>query len=133
MDQETISRAQEVKQRISEAAAQQVNQGIGALQERLREFAEEQKRSGAERLRGFAQAAHRAASDLEQQSPLSAKYVHQAANGIEGASDGLQERSLDELLDTFERFARERPAALILGAMVAGLALTWLLSGRTRS
>lgn len=133
MDQETISQAREVKDRISGAASEQIGRGVGAVQEKLREFAEAQKHRGAEQLRGLANAAHRAAADMETQSPLAAKYLHQAATGIEGASEGLRERSFEELAEALERFARERPAMLFAGAMLTGFALTWLIAGRSRS
>jgi ElaB/YqjD/DUF883 family membrane-anchored ribosome-binding protein len=114
-------------------AAQQIGQSIGGVQSRAREIAEQQKRLGAERLGGVAAAAHRAADQIEQQSPQAARYVHRAASRLEEASAALSQQNLDELIGAIRVFLRERPAVVFAGAVGVGLALSLLLGGSSDS
>jgi len=98
-----------------------------------RSLAEQQKEAGAEQLGGMAQAIHDAARELEDQMPQAARFVQDAATKLEGAADALRERSVDDLLATFGRFARTQPLAFFGGAVLAGFAVSRFLksSGQT--
>lgn len=103
---------------------------VGAIEEvkqSAQSAAERQKHVGAEKIEGIARAVHGAADELESQLPDAAGYVHDAADRLHRASASLRERSLDEMLSGFTRFAREQPAAVFGGAVLAGFALSRLL------
>jgi hypothetical protein len=59
--------------------------------------------------------------------PQAATFVHDAATRLEGAAASLRERSVDDLLRSFNNFARSQPAALFGGAVLAGFALSRFL------
>ena len=97
------------------------------VKDKAKETAEAQKANGAEKLSGVAQAVHRAADDLGKELPQAAGYIHDAAASLEQASTALKERSLDDLMDSFGRFARKQPVAFLGAAMLAGFALSRFL------
>ncbi|HEU5018523.1 MAG TPA: hypothetical protein VFT69_11205 [Pseudolabrys sp.] len=88
------------------------------------EFAETQKNAGAEQIGGVARAVHSAAQQMESDYPHTASYIHGAADRIQRASSSLRERSVDDLIGAFSRFAREQPVTVFGGALIASLALT---------
>lgn len=91
---------------------------------RARSTVNQEKDSAAERLHAFAGTLRSAADELkERHQHLSAGCVEHAADGLEGVSDALRGRDLDELVGSVEDFARQRPAAFLGGALLAGLAL----------
>jgi len=97
------------------------------LREDARNLAEEGKKAGADQVGGMAEAMHKAADELEAQLPQAARFAHDAAASIERASQALRERSLDDLMQSFGRFARTQPATFFGGAVVAGFALSRFL------
>jgi hypothetical protein len=91
---------------------------------RARSAADEQKNVAAERVGGVARALRVASDDLHDQGQsLVAGYSRQVAEGLESMAQSLSRRSLGDLVEGVEDFARERPVAFMGGAMVAGFAL----------
>jgi hypothetical protein len=78
-------------------------------------------------MQGFARAISCAADELEGQSPRVAKSVRDAAGKIEGLSDNLSHRSVDDLMKAATELARSQPTMFIAGAVVAGFALSRFL------
>jgi hypothetical protein len=113
------SLASDAKDHLAEAAA--------PLRENARKMAEEQKEAGADRLAEFGHAVHGAASGLERELPQAARLVHSAADNIQSASSRLRERSIDDLVQMYDAFARRQPAAAFAGAVLAGFALSRFL------
>lgn len=97
-----------------------------------KEVAEQQKAAGAEVISGVAQAVHRAADELATQLPAATGYVHEAADRLERASSALRERSIDDLIGSVDRFARQQPAAFFGTAVLAGLAASRFLKSARR-
>ena len=97
------------------------------ITDRAREFAEEKKQSGAERIGGVAAAVRRAADDFEPDLPRAAGYVRGAADTMARASTVLRERSFDELMAGVGQFARSQPAAFFGAAVLTGFALSRFL------
>ena len=97
------------------------------VKERARRAAEEQKKAGADQIGGVARAIHGAADEVEQELPLVAGFVHDAAAKLEGAAASLRERSVDDLVRSLNNFARKQPAAFFGGAVLAGFALSRFL------
>jgi ElaB/YqjD/DUF883 family membrane-anchored ribosome-binding protein len=124
LKQKVSSEAERAKSRFAEAAA--------PMKEQAREFAERQKRAGAEQIGGVARAVHGAADRLEQDLPFAAEYVRQAAGTIEGAADKLRQNSVDDIAKSIADFARAQPLAFIGGAVLAGFVLARFLKSSER-
>jgi hypothetical protein len=97
------------------------------VKQSARKVAEQQKEAGADQIGGIARAVHGAAREIEDKMPQAATFVHDAATRLEGAAASLRERSVDDLLRSFNNFARSQPAALFGGAVLAGFALSRFL------
>lgn len=125
--------AQQTKQAALDAAGQ-AKQAAMQAREAATSIAQQQKDYGADQMEGLARAAHGAAEQLEDQLPMAANYVHDAAAKLERASATLRERSIEELLGSVTQFARAQPAVLFGGAIIAGFALSrFLKSSASRS
>ena len=83
--------------------------------------------AGANAIRHVARAIDSAASELESQSPTVARTVHQTARQVEGLSDTLSGRSVNELIQSAAELARAQPALFIGGSVIAGFALARFL------
>lgn len=108
-------------------AAEQAKQAAMQARDAASSIVQQQKDYGAEQMEGIARAAHGAADQLEEQLPMAASYVHDAAARLERASATLRERSIEELLGSISQFARTQPAVLFGGAVIAGFALSRFL------
>jgi hypothetical protein len=100
------------------------------VRDKASEFAERGKEAGAGRMEGFARAARRAADDLQEDSPQIAGYVRQAADGLQQASSSVRGRSVGEIMDMVEDFARRQPTAYFGGAVLAGFVLSRFVKSR---
>jgi hypothetical protein len=109
---------------VSDAAEALTNRAAGMLRDTATDFAETRKREGAERIKGFGRAVHGAADEIGKEIPQAADYVHHAADRIESAADHLHNRSIDELIGTVTRFARQQPVAAFAGAVLVGFVLS---------
>ena len=96
--------------------------------EKAKRLLEEQKDAGAERLDGVARAIGGAGDQLAQEMPQTAQYIRGAASSLREASASLRERKVGDLLGAVGDFACRQPAVFFGGAVIAGLALTRLLS-----
>jgi len=56
--------------------------------------------------------------------PQIAGYIHDAGHRLEEMADGLRQGNVDELMGKFGDYARNQPAMVFGGAMLAGFALT---------
>lgn len=109
-------KAKELKEQTKRAAAD--------AKQHARSFAEEQKDEAADRVDGFADALRSAAGSLDDQNQTAmAGYAHQAASGLEQVSSAISNRSLDDLVETVEDFARRQPVAFLGGAALAGFVM----------
>lgn len=116
-----------------EAAAREGSKLANRFKEKASSFAEEQKRSGTEKLERIAGAVGRAADDLERESPETARYVRSAAESVRDFSASMRERRVEDLAAEARDFARRQPWLVFGGAVLAGLAVTrFLKSSRAR-
>ena len=83
---------------------------------------EEQKATAAEQVDSVARLIEDVAGKVEQEVPVIAPYLREAASSIHRVSSGLRERSSDDLLQEVIEFARRRPAALVGASLIAGFA-----------
>jgi uncharacterized protein YicC (UPF0701 family) len=112
---------------VSSATEALTNRAAEAIRDTATDFAEARKREGAERIKGFGRAVHGAADEIGREIPQAADYVHKAADTIETAADQLRNRSVDELIGSLTRFARQQPAAAFAGAVLVGFVLSRFL------
>jgi hypothetical protein len=96
---------------------------VGAARQRARSLFETQQHRAADQIEGVAQALHQAAQQLDQQNQGISSYVTSAADQVERLADTVRTRSLDDIIDQTERFARRQPELFVGGAMLLGLAL----------
>ena len=114
-------------QAAADALRQQATMFIGDVGHELNRTGEAQKERGVEAIRGLARAIDSAADELQSQSPLVARAVHEAARGVDGLSDNLSNRNFNELVDAGVRLARAQPAMFVVGSVAAGFALARFL------
>jgi hypothetical protein len=120
----------------SEGVIKDVKAAIGEmaepLKERAEQVAEDQKLAGTGHMRTLATAVHGAGRELEDGMPKIAKAVHGVAQQIEQTADGLRNRSMDDLFEDFDRYARRQPALVFGGALMAGFVLTRFLKSSAK-
>lgn len=109
----------EVKAKIGEIAE--------PLKEKAEQFAENQKEAGSGHMKTLATAVHGAARELESGMPKIASSVHNVARQIERTADDLRNRNVEELFAGFDRYARQQPALVFGGALMAGFVLSRFL------
>lgn len=88
--------------------------------------AEEARDTVADHVDRTADAAHSAAGAYDPNS-IQAQLLDQLANNIEGLTDRLRGRSIEEMTHDAANFARRNPALVLGGAAVAGFALARFL------
>jgi hypothetical protein len=112
---------------VSSATEALKNRAADVIKDTASDYAEARKREGAERIKGLGRAVHGAADEIGKEIPAAADYVHTAASSLESAADELRNRSIEDLIGTFTRFARQQPAAAFAGAVLAGFVLSRFL------
>lgn len=96
---------------------------LDAAKERAQGMAQEGVRAGADQASGVARAIHRAADDLQQDSPALASTIHDAAGAVDDMARALRDRSPGDMLRSIEDFARRQPLVFFGAAALAGFAL----------
>jgi hypothetical protein len=103
------------------------------VKEKAIEVAQQQRDVGADQLGIVARAVHGAASELEKEMPQVAGYVHDAGKRLESAASRLRDGNVEDMMDKFGQFARNQPATVFGGAMLAGFALTRFLKASAKT
>jgi hypothetical protein len=108
--------ADHLTERVKDRAADLKRQAKNAVHDmgvRARSAADEQKNVAAERVGGVARALRVASDDLHGQGQsLVAGYSRHVAESLESMAQSLSRRSVDDLVEGVEDFARERPVVL---------------------
>jgi hypothetical protein len=121
-------------QSAQRAAKEQASAFAADIGHELGHSAEDQKMRGVEAMQGFARAMTSAASELEGQSPMVARYVRDTAQQVENLSGNLRGKSVTELMQAASDLARSQPMVFIAGAVASGFALSrFLKSSASRS
>jgi hypothetical protein len=102
-----------------------VSQNLSTIQ--TRDTTAQQRRATAIRIGSLAAAGHHAAGDLEEHFPQAACYIHDAAAGFEHISSFLRDPNLDEVANFIGNLSRKQPAAVIAGAFLVAVGLSWFL------
>ena len=102
-----------------------VSQSLSTTQ--ARETTAQQRRATALRIGSLAAAGHHAAGDLEEHFPQMARYIHEAAAGVEHISSFLRDPNLDEVANFVGNLGRKQPAAVVAGVFLVAVGLSWFL------
>ena len=113
---------------VASEAGRQARDLLGEAQEQAREQALTQQHKAAEQLRTLAGELNEMAAKSGQ-SGMAAELAQQASERIGGAASWLEKREPGDLLDEVRGFARRRPGAFLLGAVVAGVVAGRLTRG----
>jgi hypothetical protein len=128
--QALASASEQVRDEAARASAEVRQQGeeiASTAVEHADRYATKQKEAGAQHVESLARAVDRAAGELESTSPELARYARRAASSVDAFSDTLRQRSVRDLIDDTNDFARREPALFFAGAVVAGIVLSRFL------
>ena len=117
----------EAAKTASRAVKDQASEFATSVGHELSKTAEDQKARGVDAIQCFARAITCAAAELEGQSPRVAQSVRDAAKKVEGLSENISNRNVDELMKAATELARSQPMLFIGGAVAAGFALSRFL------
>lgn len=121
--------AQEHAKKITGEAKEQVQGLVDQATSQLDEQSRTQKAKLADTLRGFGEDLESMSSADSESTGPAQQLVQQAAHQANDLASKLESREPQELLDDVRRFAREKPGAFLLGALVAGVVVGRLTRG----
>ena len=93
---------------------------------------EDQKKAGAGAIGDVARAAKGAADNFQDRAPELANAVRTVADRVEGVSNDIRDRSLNELMSSVTEFAGQKPMAFFGCGILAGVVISRLLSSSNR-
>jgi ElaB/YqjD/DUF883 family membrane-anchored ribosome-binding protein len=93
---------------------------------------EDQKKAGAGAIGDVARAAKGAADNFQDRAPELANAVRTVAGRVEGISNDIRDRSINELMNSVTEFAGQKPMAFFGCGILAGLVLSRLLTTSNR-
>ena len=88
---------------------------------------EQGKAAAADQAEAVAGAARHAAQSLEDQIPSLAEYVQRLSSGAAQLAERLRTQSVDQLVGEAQSVARRNPAIVLLGSIIAGVAISRFL------
>ncbi|RBP04166.1 hypothetical protein DFR50_14039 [Roseiarcus fermentans] len=110
-----------------ERKAAQLAEDVG---DELSRMGQRQKARGVDALHRVARAIDGAADELEDQSPIAARTAREAARQLDGFSDAIAGRSVNDLVDQAMGLARRRPVLFVGGSVAAGFVVArFLMTG----
>jgi hypothetical protein len=124
-EQNTWNRGGDPEGATGEAASSP--QTMGELRQKVADAADAQKNRAADGLGGIADVARQTSEDLRGQNETLASWVNAASDQLRHMADRLRDRPATELAEEITRFARERPAMFLGGAVLLGLGVARLL------
>lgn len=127
--------AKEVKERaLQEGAAlkEKARAGLDDAKAEAVQQSEAAKNRAASEMSQTSQALRTAAGELDDGS-IQHKMFTQAADAVGSMAEALSDRSVGEIVDQLSRFGRRNPAALIGGAVLAGLVVSRFLRASERN
>ena len=128
--------ADQAREKAGEAAdqAKQTAQNVASqAQDRVREQVDQRSTEVGERVGSTAQDIRSVGEELRNQGKEGpAKIADQAADRIERASSYLRDSDADRILGDVEDFGRQRPWAVLAGAVVVGVAAARFLKASSQ-
>ena len=104
----------------------------GNAAETFKSAVEEQKTAGAGAIGDVARAAKGAADNFQDRAPELANAVRTVAGRVEGISNDIRDRSVNDLMAAVTEFAGQKPMAFFGCGILAGLVISRLLSSSNR-
>lgn len=129
---DVADKTREVASSLTDRVQAEAGEFAEKAKQKAMETAEEGKEMGASRLDSVAEAAHAAADALEERVPEFAGYAHRAARSIEDFSRDIRTRSVADMLQSANAFARREPVAVFGATLLAGFAVARFLSSSPR-
>lgn len=129
---ETAREAGDEAARKAERLKAEARETAGKAKDRAVEEAERGKDRGASELRRWKAAMRRAAEELGEDS-TQGELVMQAADGLDDLAARIEGRSIGQMVEGVQDFARRNPAAFLGSALVAGFALSRFATARPPS
>lgn len=117
----------------AESVKEQVGEAAQSVKQRARAMADDQKAASAEQIGGLARAINQAADELQDEMPQAAGFVREAAARVDNVSHMIRERSLEDLVQDANNFARTNTIAFFGMSLVAGFALSRFLKSSAPS
>ena len=106
----------------AETAKDKASELVGTAQDKVQNELDQQKQRATEALGGVTEALHKVGDTLrESDQDAFAHYADTAAEQIEAFTRSIRNRSVGELLDEAERFARRDAGLFIGGAFLVGV------------
>lgn len=138
---QAASAAEDIKGKAGEAASvsadtitEQAAEFVDGVKEfgaktadRMKDAVADQKQAGADYVSSIAEAMRRAAQEFDQDLPIAGTYMRKAATQVDAAADTVKSGDINDLLHSVRGFARERPAAFIGLAALAGFGVVRFL------
>lgn len=116
--------AREEASRAGQSVRSEASRLASGAKQKAMEQAEAGKSIAAENLNDFTAAVRKASEELgERDQSMAANLVREAASGLEQVAGAIQGKSVQELTRSVAGFARRQPAAFLIGAALAGVAL----------
>jgi hypothetical protein len=104
----------------------------GNAAETFKSAVEDQKTAGAGAIGDVARAAKGAADNFQDRAPELANAVRNVAGRVEGISNDIRDRSVNDLMASVTDFAAQKPVAFFGCGILAGLVISRLLSTSNR-
>lgn len=122
--QREANSASEKLREAKDEAAREVKGLVGTAQDTATHYVEEGKEVAAGHLNTFANAVRKASDELSANDQgVAARLVTEAADGLQKVANSISGASVDEMMTSVTAFARRNPGALVIGAVLAGVAL----------
>lgn len=122
--------AETVKDEAAEVRSEvlsQARQLVRETSEQLQEQAESQTQRLANAIRRLGEEGYALTDGRPDGAPTISGYVRQAADRLEELAGNIESRGAQGVVDEVEDFARQKPAAFLLGAVIAGFGIGRLL------
>lgn len=118
-----VSEAKNAVSKGKDEIVRQAKDAAGVVRDQAGKLVGRGKEASANKVEGYVGVARRAADDLEGHSPTGARYIREAAAGVEELSSSLREKSIGEIVDAAQDFARRKPVIFFGGAVLTGFAI----------
>lgn len=113
---------------VAEIVGSNARAALSDVLRAINAYAQDNKGAAARQLDDYADAASKASSALgARDNDLGARLLGEAADHMSRASERVAHASADDIADGLETTARRNPAAFAAGAVLAGVALGYLL------
>ena len=127
-----VKSASKSASKLTNAAKASASDLASNAAETFKSAVEDQKTAGAGAIGDVARAAKDAADNFQDRAPELANAVRTVAGRVEGISNDIRDRSINELMSSVTEFAGQKPMAFFGCGILAGLVISRLFSTSNR-